>query len=66
MTEIAGSGSISQRHGSADTDPYQTFMDPQHWGVPVTRVADPHSFDTDPDPAFWAEYRSRSNPDPGF
>jgi hypothetical protein len=30
-------------------------------------VADPSSFDTDPDPAFWAEYRSGSgsNPDPG-
>jgi hypothetical protein len=30
--KIAGSrsGSISQRHGSADTDPYQNVMDPQH------------------------------------
>ncbi len=29
-------------------------------------VADPHSFHPDPDPAFWAEYRSESNtfPDP--
>jgi hypothetical protein len=28
----------------------------------------PYSFDTDtdPDPAFHAEYRSGSNPDPGF
>jgi hypothetical protein len=31
-------------------------------------VSDPYSFDTDPDPAFQAEYRtgSGSNPDPGF
>jgi hypothetical protein len=28
--KIAGSGSISQRHGSADPDPYQNVMDPQH------------------------------------
>jgi hypothetical protein len=32
---IAGSGSasrsISQRHGSADPDPHQNVMDPQHW-----------------------------------
>jgi hypothetical protein len=25
------SGSISQRHGSADPDPHQNVMDPQHW-----------------------------------
>jgi hypothetical protein len=37
MTKIAGSGfesgSISQRHGSADPDqdPPQNVMDPQHW-----------------------------------
>ncbi len=34
MTKIAGSGSISQRHGSADPDtdpnPYQNVLDPQH------------------------------------
>jgi hypothetical protein len=32
MTKIAGSGSISQRHGSADQDPDppQNVMDPQH------------------------------------
>jgi hypothetical protein len=30
ITKIAGSGSISQRHGSADPDPYQNVMDPQH------------------------------------
>jgi hypothetical protein len=33
--EIAGSGSgcgsISQRYGSEDPDPYKNFMDPQHW-----------------------------------
>jgi hypothetical protein len=26
-----GSGSISQRYGSADQDPSQNFMDPQHF-----------------------------------
>jgi hypothetical protein len=35
MTKIAGSGSesgsISQRHGSADPDPHQNVTDPQHW-----------------------------------
>jgi hypothetical protein len=31
MTKIAGSGSISQRHGSADPEPLQNVMDPQHW-----------------------------------
>jgi hypothetical protein len=33
MTKIAGSGSISQRHGSEDPDPDspQNVMDPQHW-----------------------------------
>ena len=33
--KIAGSGSISQRHRSADPDPdpylHQNVMDPQHW-----------------------------------
>jgi hypothetical protein len=24
-------GSISQRHGSADPDPHQNVMDPEHW-----------------------------------
>jgi hypothetical protein len=34
MTKIAGSGSgsISQRHGSADPDPHQNVMDPEHCG----------------------------------
>jgi hypothetical protein len=31
MPKIAGSGSISQRHGSADPDPHQNVMDPEHW-----------------------------------
>jgi hypothetical protein len=31
MTKIAGSGSISQRHVSADPDSHQNVMDPQHW-----------------------------------
>jgi hypothetical protein len=33
MLKIEGSvsGSISQRHGSADPDPHQNVMDPQHW-----------------------------------
>ncbi len=36
MTKIAGSGSesgsgsIIQRHGSADPDPHQNVMDPEH------------------------------------
>jgi hypothetical protein len=29
--KIEGSGSISRRHGSADPDPHQNVMDPQHW-----------------------------------
>jgi hypothetical protein len=37
MTKIAGSGSesgsISQRHGSADPDAYQNVMHPQHWNI---------------------------------
>ncbi len=37
LTKIAGSGFISQRFGFADPDPdpYQNFMDPQHWGRPM-------------------------------
>jgi hypothetical protein len=30
MIKIAGSGSISQRHGSPDPDPHQNVMDPEH------------------------------------
>ncbi len=36
VTKIAGSGSgsISQRHGSADLDPHKNVMDPQHcWNL---------------------------------
>ncbi len=32
----SASGSISQRYGSADPDPYQNFMDPQPPTVPST------------------------------
>jgi hypothetical protein len=35
MTKIGGSGSISQRHGSADPDPHQNAMDPEHWQAPM-------------------------------
>ncbi len=31
--KIEGSGSISQRYGSPDPDPYQNFMDTQHWCI---------------------------------
>jgi hypothetical protein len=31
MTKIVGSGSISQWHGSADPDPHQNVMAPEHW-----------------------------------
>jgi hypothetical protein len=39
MTKIAGSGSISQRHGSVDPDPtpYQNVIDPQQW-EPLLRI----------------------------
>jgi hypothetical protein len=48
-----GSGSISQRHGSADPD---------------SSVSDPYSFFTDPDPEAGGQYGSGSgsNPDPGL
>ncbi len=32
MMKTAGSGSISQRHLSADPDPHKNVMDPQHCG----------------------------------
>ncbi len=40
MTKIAGSGSISQRHGSADPDPDppQNVMDPQHCWTRIQRI----------------------------
>jgi hypothetical protein len=31
LTKRAGSGSFSQRYGSADPDPSQNVMDPEHW-----------------------------------
>ncbi len=33
MTKIAGSGSISQKHGyeDPDPDPPQNVLDPEHW-----------------------------------
>jgi hypothetical protein len=38
LTKISGfesrSGSICQRYGSTDPDPYQNFMDPQKWVIP--------------------------------
>ena len=39
MTKIAGSGSISQRHGSSDPDPdpHQNVIDPDHCPPGVTR-----------------------------
>ncbi len=36
MTKIAGPGSISPRHGSADPDPYKNVTDPQHWEILCT------------------------------
>ena len=44
MTKIAGSGSgsICQRHGSADPDPPQNIMDPQHW-LTVNKNLDIHT-----------------------
>jgi hypothetical protein len=39
MIKIKGSGSISQRYRSADPDPHQNVVDPQHrWQVPVIRM----------------------------
>jgi hypothetical protein len=50
MTKIAGSGyesgSISQRHGSADPDqdPHQNVMDPEHWFKPIQNIKKTDSF----------------------
>ncbi len=38
MTKIAGSASISQRNSSADPDPYQNVMDPQHCRNPILLI----------------------------
>ncbi len=52
LTKRAGSGSFSQRHGSADPDPYQNVTDP-----------DPaFDFDADPDHAFYFD----ADPESGF
>ncbi len=40
MTKIAGSGSSSQRHGSADPDPPRNVMDPQHCPEVNQKVAE--------------------------
>jgi hypothetical protein len=40
MIKIAGSGSISQRHGSADPDPHQNVMDPEDWYMFNFRVTE--------------------------
>jgi hypothetical protein len=42
MTKIAGSGSISQRHGSTDPDPdpHQIVMDPEN----CSELRDPAKF----------------------
>ncbi len=37
------SGSTSQRHGSADPDPPQNFMDPEHCGAGYGRVGGSHA-----------------------
>jgi hypothetical protein len=40
MTKIAGSGSISQRYGSADPDPdpHQNVMEPELWSHEMERL----------------------------
>jgi hypothetical protein len=42
--EGSGSGSISQRHGSAVPDPHQNVMDPQHCFEPRTLPLLTHLF----------------------
>ncbi len=37
MTKIAGSGSISRRHGSADPGPHKNVTDPEHWYQDVNK-----------------------------
>jgi hypothetical protein len=37
MTKLAGSGSISQKHGSEDPDPPQNVMDPEHCQLEIIK-----------------------------
>jgi hypothetical protein len=56
--KIEGSGSIGQRHGSADPDPnpHQNVMDPKEKKkqtlASVSAITDSHQFCADLDPAF--------------
>jgi len=50
MTKITGSGSISERRGSADPDPPQNVIDLQHWYGLLILI---WSF-TDPEPVGYA------------
>jgi hypothetical protein len=61
MTKIAGSGSISQRHRSADPDPPQNVMDPQHWLLESVLIVFREFFTRYFVLAFFI---SRSDPDP--
>jgi hypothetical protein len=38
MMKIEGSGFSGQRHKSADPDPHQNVMDPQHWLMVITKL----------------------------
>ncbi len=46
--KVEGSGSISQRHGSADPDPQQNVIDPQH--CEIEKLGSGISI---PDPKHW-------------
>jgi hypothetical protein len=50
VTKIAGSGSTSQRLGSADPDPHQNVMDPKHM-----RYVRPHLEFSSPACSTWTE-----------
>jgi hypothetical protein len=63
--KIEGSGTIWQRHGSADPhpDPHQNVMDPRHCYVPVIQIRDIlNSVSDHPESGYsiFAEYRSGS------
>jgi hypothetical protein len=67
MTKIAGfgSGSISQRHGSADPDPHQNVMDPEHCAtLCITSVQDPHWSQSVSETSIFASMRIRIRADP--